>query len=253
MDKITAIITDDEPNARMALSNMVQLYCKQVEVIAQTGNMTEALAAIDKLKPELLFLDIQMPGGSGFDLIKRLKKPAPQIIFVTAHEQFALKAFKMSALDYLLKPVSPKELVTAVEKAIESKTYKEQLSQKLETMVANHHTTNDGEKKIILNTTTEMFVIKTRQIIRCEADENYSRVFLSDGKSIFISRSLKELDELLSPFGFSRIHQSHLINLDHVCKFDKRTGGVIELSNGDKVPLAGRRKDYFFALLKKYF
>jgi two-component system LytT family response regulator len=253
MNKVTAIVTDDELNARKALVSMIQFYCKDVEVKAEAANLSQALKAIETYHPDILFLDIQMPGGNGFDLVNKLKQPLPQIIFVTAHEQFAYKAIKLSALDYLLKPVSPRELIKAVEKAIENKAFNDQLQQKLEAFVTHQPQSSHEGKKIILNTSSEMFIVKIEQIIRCEAAENYSSVILMGGKSIFVSKPLKELDELLSPFGFSRIHQSHLVNLNHINRYEKRSGGYLELSNGEKVPLASRRKDYFLSLIQKFY
>jgi two-component system LytT family response regulator len=248
MNKITAIIVDDEANARKALANMLEFYCPEVQLIGEAAAVQPALESIKQLQPQLVFLDIHMPGGSGFDLIKHYKSIPFKVIFVTAHEQFALQAIKLSAVDYLMKPVNPRELKAAMEKVIEridletpTQTQMNALNENIEAI--------QQEKKIILSTTSNIYVQRIRQIIRIEADENYAKVCTIEGSSIMVSKSLKEFEELLSPLGFCRVHQSHLLNLSKVVSYDKSMGTAV-MENGEKVPVAVRRREFFLEMLQ---
>ncbi|MDA3943385.1 MAG: LytTR family DNA-binding domain-containing protein [Bacteroidetes bacterium] len=249
--KIKAILVDDEENARKALSNMLEYYCKEVEVIGQAANISAAHALIIDLEPDVVFLDIQMPGGSGFELLKKFRTIPFKVIFVTAFDQFALKAIKLSAIDYLLKPVSPRDLIKAVEKLGQRMEVEEHFDQQLETLEANMQP-DKQHKKIILNTSNNMYVLRIEDVIRCEADENYTRVINLDGKSIMVAKTLKDFDELLSAFGFCRIHQSHLINLNHVLTYEKGSGGMVLLSNKERIPVSSRRKEFFLSALQNH-
>ncbi len=247
---IKALIVDDEENSREVMLNMLQYYCKDIEVIGQAENVSSAYQQIQSTKPDVVFLDIQMPGENGFDLLKKFKPLPFRVIFVTAFDHFALRAIKLSAVDYLLKPVSPKELIRAVTKLEAQIEAEEHFESKLESLEDN--LTEDKDlKKIILNTSTTMHVIKISEVIRCEADENYTRVIREDGKAILVAKTLKEFDEMLSPFGFCRIHQSHLINLNHVITFEKSNGMVI-LTTHEHVPVSSRRKEFFLSSLQQH-
>lgn len=248
---IKALIVDDEESARKALSNMLEYYCKEIEVVGMAVNITEAQSLIKELKPDVVFLDIQMPGGNGFDLLRKYRQIPFKVIFVTAYDQFALKALKLSAIDYLLKPLSPRDLIKAIDKLGQQLEVEERFDQQLSTLEDNMMAERQ-QKKIILNTSNNMYILRVEDVIRCEADQNYTRIIDLKGKAILVAKTLKEFDEMLSPLGFCRIHQSHLINLDHVITYEKGTGGMVILSNKEHVPVSGRRKEFFLNSLRKY-
>jgi two-component system LytT family response regulator len=247
---IKALVVDDEENSRKALLNMLQYYWKDIDVIGQAENITGAYEMINEYNPDVVFLDIQMPGGNGFELLKKFKPIPFKVIFVTAYDHFALRAIKLSAVDYLLKPVSPKELIRSVGKLEKQMDVEDLFDKQIETLEDNMQSDRQV-KKIILNTSTTMHVIKINEVIRCEADENYTRVIKEDGKAVLVAKTLKDFDEMLSPFGFCRIHQSHLINLSHVITFEKSVGIVI-LTTKERVPVSSRRKEFFLAALQRH-
>lgn len=246
--KIKAIVVDDEENSRKALLNVLEFYCADVEVVGTAQDVSSAYELIQVKSPQLVFLDIQMPGGNGFELLKKYRNIPFKVIFVTAFDQFALRAIKLSAVDYLLKPVSPRDLIKAVEKVLTALEKEEQLAQKIDALEDNMDVSQQV-RKIILNTSTNMYVLKLEDIVRCEADENYTRVMTTDAKVIMVAKTLKEFDEMLTVYGFCRIHQSHLINLNHVVTYEKGSSGMVVLSSSEKVPVSGRRKEFFLAAL----
>lgn len=246
MSKITAIIIDDEANSRRALANMLEFYCHEVKLIDEAADIRKAAEIIRTKHPQLVFLDIQMPNGTGFDLIKQYKTVPFKVVFVTAHEQFALQAIKLSAVDYLMKPVHPGELKLAVEKVIDRIELESSIQMHLDILTDNLEAVQQ-EKKMILNTASSIYVQSINKIIHIESDENYSKVHTSDN-SIMVSKSLKEFEELLTPMGFCRVHQSHLINLSKIISFDKNSGLAI-MENDTKVPVAVRRREFFLEML----
>lgn len=246
-----ALIVDDEESARKALSNMLEYYCKEVEVVGMAANITEAQSLIKELEPGVVFLDIQMPGGNGFDLLKKYRQIPFKVIFVTAFDQFALRALKLSAIDYLLKPLSPRDLIKAVEKLGQQVEVEERFDEQLSAVEENMQAERQ-QKKIILNTSNNMYVLRVEDVLRCEADENYTRIIDLKGKAILVAKTLKEFDSMLSPLGFCRIHQSHLINLNHVLTYEKGSGGMVMLVNKERIPVSGRRKEFFLSALQNH-
>lgn len=248
---IKAFIVEDEVNSRKALENMLEFYCKSIEVIGYSDNIADAQKTIEKEKPDLLLLDVRLPDGSGFDLLKKVKFKGVKVVFITAYDEYALKAIKLSAIDYLLKPVKPSELKNAIEKVSSAIENEERLNLQLDTYLSNMQDSNQN-KKIILNTSDKIHVIEIENLIRCEASENYSAIYVEDHEKIIISKTLKEFEELLSVYGFFRCHQSHLINLNYVDSYDKKGAGNILLTTGDRVPLSVRRKEGFLKALKTF-
>lgn len=246
---IRAIIVDDEKRARETIKSLLQLYCKNVTVVAEADNIELAETAVGKYFPDLVFLDIDMPGGSGFDLLKKYKTLPFKVVFITAHNDFAIRAFKFSALDYILKPINPDELISAVEKA-ETSIDKENLNQKLQIFISNMENITMEVKKIVLKTSDSIHVINVNDIIRCEADRNYSSFFLTNKKTILVSTTLKDYDELLSSYRFFRAHQSHLINLNHIERYEKKDGGCLIMKDGSIVPVSVRKKEELLSLLQ---
>jgi len=243
-----AIIVDDEKHARETISSILKLYCNNVSVVAEADNIATAYHAIEFHKPDLIFLDIDMPGGSGFDLLKKFNPPPFNVIFITAYQEHAVKAFKFSAIDYILKPVNPDELIEAVKKT-EHVVEKNSLSVRLEAFLNNFNNPTVENKRIILKTADQIYLINVRDILRCESDGNYTYFFTIDGKKILVSTTIKEYEEMLSSFSFFRTHQSHLVNTSFIDRFDKKDGGFVIMRDNSSVPVAVRKKEALLKLL----
>lgn len=236
------IIIDDEEKARKTIYNYLTLYCKEVEIVAQADNVESGYKAIIENQPELVLLDINMPDGTGFDLLKRFEKINFKIIFITAYEEYAIKAFKFSALDYLLKPLNPQELIEAVGKArkiIDNEAF--EFSYKA--FLSNYNNQVKTDKKLVLKTAESIYMIDIKDIIRCEADGSYTTFYINDSRKIMVSKNLKEYEDILTEYNFFRPHHSHLVNLDYMLSFEKREGGHIVMKDKSMVPVATRRKD----------
>jgi len=244
---IRALIIDDEQNARESILHLCQLSFKEVEIIAQADGVKSGLEAIHKWKPDLVFLDIQLEDGSGFDILEQLSEINFQLIFITAFNEYAIKAFKFAAIDYLMKPINPKEFANAVNQVVTS-TEKDEMQAKFDVFISHIKDSLTEHKKIILKTAESIHLIKVSDIIRCEADKGYTEFFLRNGKKILVSKGLKDYDEMLSDFGFIRTHQSHLINLDYISSFEKTDGGYILMTDGSTVPVSSRKKEYVFGI-----
>ncbi len=243
---IKALIIDDENRTRELIAKMITSFGFNVEAIALGENVETGVAAIEALQPDIVFLDIQMPDGTGFDVLNQVSKRNFEVVFITAHEEFAVKAIKFSALDYILKPVDPSELKATLERAIEAVSHKKEELQ-FDTLNFNIHA---SKKKLVLKTQESVHVVELDQIIRCEADRNYTSFFLADGKKILVSRTLKEYETLLTGHHFLRVQQSHLINMDYVDRYDKGNGGSVVMKDGSEVPLSPAKRDVFFKILE---
>ena len=239
---IRTVIVDDEPLAREAICEMLSIYCPDVEVVGQASDISSGLTVLQKFEPDLVFLDIQLTDGTGFELLKRLDNYDFRVIFITAFEDYAVKAFKFSAVDYILKPVDPNELMVAVKK-VRKNVEKEATNTSLRTLIENITNVNREEKKIVLKTATNVYIVNTADIIRCESDKNYTHFFVKGRDKIMVSKTLKEYEELLSEYNFIRVHQSHLVNLSHIIRFDKGDGGTLIMSDNSEVPVSLRKKE----------
>jgi two-component system, LytTR family, response regulator len=244
---IKALIIDDESNNQELISNLLKSYCEKVEVVGTANSVESGYKAIQTLKPDLVFLDIQMPDGSGFDLLKMVKAIDFKVIFVTAHQEFAIEAFKFSAIDYLLKPLAPLNLIEAVKK-VEESISKDDLNLKYQTLLSNVSEPTKNKRRIVLKTMERIYSVDVMDVIRFEADGNYTKVFLTDGKKIMVSRLIKEYDELLSDVGFLRVHQSHLINTNYLFFFEKAEGNVV-MKDNSVVPVSNRKREQLMELM----
>jgi two-component system, LytTR family, response regulator len=241
--KIKALVIDDERRSRDTLTGMLAKFCREdVEVIGEADGMRTGIEAIENLQPDVVFLDIQMPDGSGFKMLESLKEINFEVIFTTAFDQFAIKAIRYSALDYLLKPIVSAELKSAVAK-VKQKKNDGTINKHIRVLVENMKETNPASKRIVLSTSEGMHIIDVRDIIRCESDDYYTRFFIRDRKPIMVSKTLKEHEELLSDFGFIRPHKSHLINTRYVKSFIKADGGYILLEDGTGIPVSRRKRE----------
>ena len=246
---ISAIIIEDEQHNRDNLSQMIAEHCPAVEIVAICNSAREGRGSILALHPDLIFLDIEMPEESGFSLLENLPRIDFEVIFVTAYDYYGIKAIKFSALDYILKPLDTNNLIAAVEKA-KDKIMQKQENLRLRNMLENVHRSNT-DKMIALSLSDKVEFIEVSTIIRCESDSNYTTFFLKNGEKLLVSKTLKEYDELLSPYGFLRVHQSHLINLKEMKSYIKSDGGYIQMKDGSSVSISRQRRETVLKTLCK--
>jgi two-component system, LytTR family, response regulator len=236
-----AIIVDDEPLARQTIASIVSSGFPHISIVAQAGSVAQGVEAIKNHQPDIVFLDVDLPDGTGFDILTLVKPITFRIIFITAHQEYALKAIKFSALDYILKPVSQIELTDAVKKITETPLAINN-NVNLETFFNHIASGNSGQKRIVLKTSESIHVVDISDIIRCQADNNYTTFFTQQGERIIISKGIGEYDDLLSNFGFFRVHQSHLVNTSYIKRYDKKDGGTLILSDKSQIPVSQRKK-----------
>jgi len=234
---IRTLIIDDEFKNRNRLNRMIRDNFPNVGVIGEAENVETGFEAIHKLRPDLVLLDIKMPDGDAFDLLDRISDVFFRIIFVTAYEEYALKAIKHSALDYLVKPVDLDELKTAFEKA-ENQILNDMKVQ-LSTLKLNLRSTK--HKTLVLKTLNKIYLVEIMEIIRCESDGHYTQVFTREGKKYMVSNPMKEYEDILEDHGFFRIHKSHIVNLSFIESFDKE--GYVILKDNTTLPVARRKKN----------
>jgi two-component system, LytTR family, response regulator len=244
---MNAVIIDDEKNALEVLELQLSRFCPGVNVVAAANGGIKGIEAIKKYKPELVFLDIEMPHKNGFDVLNETKDLNYKVVFTTAYDQFAIKAFKFSAIDYLLKPIDITELQQAVEKAKQGSSG---LEEKMKLFLQQYQPASNKEL-IALPAGDAMQFFKAHDIIRCESDSNYTYIFLTGGKKILLSKTLKEIEESLQGLSFFRIHQSHLINMNHVSKFSKSEGSYVIMSDGSNLNISRNRKEFFMEQFRK--
>lgn len=243
-----AVIIDDNEDARTIIRIVLERFCPSVTLLAEADGVQTGYDCILKLRPDLVFLDMEMPDGTGIDLLKKFPQLTFKVIFVTAFQEYAIQAFKFSAIDYILKTADPQEIVNAVNRAIkELETERSHLQFK--TLLQNLE--QPQQQTLVLKTQEMIVAVKTSNIIRCEAVGGYTNFVLADGRNLLITKGLKEYEGLLSTQDFMRIHKSHLINLNYFDSYAKKDE-LISLKNGEKVPLAARKKEAFLAYLKRF-
>lgn len=243
---IRALLIDDEPKNNRILKLMLEEFCPQVQVEGQADNAEEGVKLIQDTEPDLVFLDIEMPYGSGFDLLDKLKPVSFEIIFITAFNNYSLKAIKYSALDYLLKPVNIDELIAAVGKASE-KVATRNTNARIENLLYNLKRPQQGLQKIALPSKEGYVFVSITDIIRCESKGGYTTFYVKDMEKIVSSKNIKEYESLLTDDTFFRIHNSHIVNLNHVKKYHRGRGGYLEMEDGALIEVATRRKDELMA------
>jgi two-component system LytT family response regulator len=248
---IRSILIEDETRSRKTLEWQLNQYCPGVEIVASCESAKEGIDAIKKFNPELVFLDIEMPHMNGFEMLENLQPINFSVIFTTAYDQFAIKAFRFSAVDYLLKPIDKDDLVEAVEKV--KKIHGENHRDKIELLLDQVKLLSQGQKihKIALTTQDSYVFVDVGDIMYCASERNYTRIFLKDGKNIIVAKTLKLVEELISTDQFFRAHHSFLINVDSIKQFDKDDGGQIIMTNDTKIPLSRGKRDEFFTMFSK--
>ncbi len=239
---IKALLVDDEQHCLETLTWQLEKFCPEVEIIGVCDSAEKALAILNNEEIELAFLDIEMPHMNGFELLQRFKKIPFEIIFTTAYDMFAVKAFKFSALDYLLKPIDKDELVQAVEKVKEKKN-QAILPEQLNILFQNFYNQKQTSQKIALPTMNGLEFVIADDIIHCQSEGNYTHIFLKDDAKFLICRTLKETEELLSGHNFFRVHHSHSINLNHIKKYVKGDGGYVIMCNNSSINVSRSRKE----------
>jgi two-component system LytT family response regulator len=242
-----AIIIDDEENARISLRVLIKEHAPEIIVVADCSSLSEAFPIIKLRQPDVVFLDIQMTGESGFDLWKYFPNPFFHVVFTTAYSEYAIRAIRLSALDYLLKPIDIEELMFVVQKLKEQNSAK-RLDDRI-SVLENNLKSSPSISQIVLPTNTELIVVKISHIIRCESDDNYTRFFLLDGTEYLVSKTLKEYQSILPCHIFFRIHQSHLINLNYVKKFIKGKTGTVEMTDKKIIPVSKDKREMFIEKL----
>ncbi|MCK9290141.1 MAG: LytTR family DNA-binding domain-containing protein [Bacteroidales bacterium] len=245
---IRCIIVEDELKSRETLVGLLERFCPDVMVVAQATGVQSAREMIQKHRPDLVFLDIEMPDGSGFRLLEYKELPEFVVIFTTAFDQFAIKAIRYAALDYLLKPIVPEELMDAVEKVRMHKE-KESSMKNYEVLLSNLKSSMSETRKIVLSTLEKKHVVDVDSILRCESDNYYTHFYFTNGKHLLISKTLKDVEAMLEGGSFIRPHKSHLINTRHIQNFIREEGGMITLSNGDRIPVSRRKKEKILEII----
>jgi len=241
---IRSIIIDDEPKAQKNLFNLLKEYTPSVDVMAMESTLTEGLKSIEKFEPDVVFLDIEMQNESGFDLFDKVEEPDFEVVFVTAHDEYAVRAFKYAASDYLLKPIDINDLVETVDR-LEKRQDKSQRKDQISLLVDNLKNNTNRFDKIVLPTLESMIFVETDSIVRCESLDNYTNFHLQSGKVLLVSKNIKYYEDLLSDRNFFRVHRSHLINLNYIKEYFRGEGGYITMTDGSSVPVARRKKVAF--------
>jgi two-component system LytT family response regulator len=254
---LTVLLIDDEANSRQALRNLLTSLCPEVQILGEAKNADMGMELIHLLKPQAIFLDIQMPGKTGFEMLAALPQINFDIIFTTAYHDYAVKAFRFSAIDYLLKPIDPDDLVDAVARVTTKQKpasagqvdLLKQLWQQMNTGKAGQ----TGNQKLALATQEGIHLIEVKDIIWCESLGSYTKFYLVNGEKLITSKLIKEYEEILTDYHFFRVHQSYLINLQHIKKYVRGDGGQAWMSDGAEIEVARRRKDEFLAMLSDYY
>lgn len=237
------LLVDDESKSISTLKTLLGRYCPEVEIIGEAGSVTEAVEKIKRLKPALVFMDVLMPDGTGFDVLEQCKSTRFDVIFISAFEEHSLRAFRFSALDYLLKPVNFNDLKNAVARF--SDKNKPGAARDPRIAVAQSAYDHAVPENMVLPSLDGFSVVRIADIVRCEADSNYTTVYFTKDKPFLASRSLSHFEELLTGMPFVRIHHKHLINLAYIKKYHKGRGGYVEMADGQQVEVSVRKKEEF--------
>lgn len=244
------VLIDDDAAVRENLRTFLGIYCPEVQVIAEADGVQTGIKCLADNAPDLVLLDVEMQDGTGFDLLAIHGTPDFQVIFVTGHDAYAIKAIRCSAIDYLLKPVDPDLLIQAVNRAQEV-TATQEHGLKIKNL-QHFRQADKNDRRIVLKDAENIYLIAVCDIVRCVSEANYTRFYLVDGREILISRTLKEYDQLLEDDGFFRAHQSHLISLRHFDRFEKRDGGTVYMKDGSQLPVAVRKRDHLLRALEQF-
>jgi two-component system LytT family response regulator len=247
--KIRSLLVDDESNSMVTLSKMIELYCPSLEIIGTALTANEAISKINNLNPDLVFLDISLPDGDGFHVLEHVDYKDFEVIFCTALNTYAIRAFEFSALHYLLKPIDPEELKKAIAR-FSTRHYSQMFTEQLGVL---KEVINKRLNKIMISSNEGFELIEVAQIIRCESSGGYTIIYLMNGKKLVSSKTLNTYEQLLCDSQFFRVHNSHLVNLNHVLRYEKGRGGIVCMTDGSKVDVAENRKTSFMDRISSLF
>jgi two-component system LytT family response regulator len=242
------LVVDDEERARAGIVQVVKLYCKEVQTIFEADGLKAAREIIEQESLDAILLDIQLKDGNGFELTKRIGELNIPLIFITAHEEYAIKAFKISAVNYLLKPIDPDELIQTLEK-LALQRQKKNIEEKLSVLLEYSLKQTEVPRRIVLRTSESIHVVETKDIVYCEADKNYTTFYLLNRPKILVSGNIGEYEELLQSELFLRVHQSFLLNLSFIERYEKGEGGFVITKTGSQLPVSSRKKDQLMQYL----
>lgn len=245
---MTAIIVEDMPEAVQMLMSDIHTYCQDINIIGTASSVVNAAKLLRQQMPDVIFLDISLGDGTGFDLLEIFPDLKAHVIFITAHEEFALRAFRYSATDYLLKPIDAALLQKAVEKV---KHQKYSISPSIEILKETISNPNHLPTRISLSTLDKIHIVTIADIIRCESDGNNTWFMLYGGEKVYVTKTLKYFEDILSQHKFIRVHQSHLVNFNYLLEFSKRDGGFLRLKNGHEIPVSVRKKPEIMMMLDR--
>jgi two-component system LytT family response regulator len=243
------VVIDNERNIRTSVVDLIKAFCPQITSIDEANGVVSGLKKIHEINPDIVFTDVEMDDGTGMDMLAKLSEIKFQVIFITAHNKYAIDAFRFSAIDFLTKPINPDELAKSVQKAeasMKSRLLSEQIS------VMNEKNVSSEEKKIVLKELDAIHIIKVKDLICCEASGIYTTFYINNNKQIVVSKNLKEYEEILEPFKFLRVHNSFLINANKIEKFEKSDGGFLIMEGGHRVPVSQRKRDVVMEFLKNF-
>ncbi len=246
-DKIRTLLVDDEKNSLIIMKKLLEKHTPKVEVVATAQSVADGIKQIDKHKPELVFLDISMPDGDGFEVIEKTEFKDYQVIFSTAYNQYAIKAFEVAALHYILKPVKPDDLIEALDRF--EAMQNDNLNEKIQVL---SNALKEPPKRLILPTSNGVHVTHVEDIVRCESSNNYTTFYFADNKKIVVSKSIQIYEQLLENSNFCRIHNKHLVNLKYIKKYVKGRGGYVILDDDTHVDVSDGRKKHFLDKLSEY-
>ncbi|TRW26325.1 response regulator transcription factor [Flavobacterium zepuense] len=250
---ITALLIDDDSNLRAGMKGLLEMYAPNIKILGEADSVKAGIIAIAEYKPDVVFLDIQLGDGTGFDILEQLTqmhgKLTSHVVFITAHEEYAVKAFRFSALDYLLKPVDPEDLRKVVEKITKVLANNDSYAH-IDLLLENIRKKVDKFKRIALSTSDGIHLFEVSDIIRLESQDNYTKFYIKDNKPVLIAKTLKEYEDLLSEQGFERIHQSHLINLAYLRSYIKKDGGYAVMADNSHLPISQRKRERLQDLLR---
>lgn len=242
------IIIDDEIKARETIKDILKISGYETNVIAEASSVKTGIKLLKSVTPDILLLDINLTDGTGFDILNKIGDLKFKIVFITAYDQYAIRAIKFSAFDYILKPIDPVELVNTIKKA-STAIENEDVTLKLNALISNFKEVPESTKKIVLKTSESIFVVSLKQIIRCEADGSYTTFYLDDKRSVMVSKTIKEYEELLPDTNFFRSHQSHIVNVNKILSYVKKDGGYLLMEDNSQVPVSTRKKDDLMKIL----
>ena len=248
MRDLTAILIDDESNSRNALHQKLMEHCPGICIVSECENGEQGIIAIEKQKPDVVFLDVEMPRMNGFFMLQQLKERNFEIIFTTAYDQYAIQAIRFSALDYLVKPIEIKALKEAVEK-VRARRSSEIPNQRIETLLYNLINEKRQSSRIAIPSQDSIQFVQLEDIVYLEAESNYTSIFLQDATRILVSKTLKEFEDLLPTAHFFRVHHTYIINKNHMRKYLKGDGGQVLMSNGVTIDVSRRKKEEFIRML----